>query len=110
MFSNLAPYDRTITHVGEHEISLTLSKSDSDFDGRWILNPESSPGDIHFHLNKRLDRIQAWIFRTCGWDEILITHLWRPFNEANAIRFIQGRMWVEAVESAKRKEIVGGRL
>jgi len=88
-------------HIGKHEIQLIVSKSDSDFGGRWIDILDSKFGNIHMHLNKKLNRIQAWIFRTFGWDEICLTHLWHESDESDVIQFIQGALWIKAVEDAK---------
>ena len=52
-------------------LDVIWSESSSDFDmsGRWVSIPGAQIGHVHFHVNQRAQRVQAWMLEKKSWEE-----------------------------------------
>jgi len=55
--------------VNTIDIIWSESSSDYDISGRWISIPNAQIGHIHFHINRRTQRGQAWVLEKKSWEE-----------------------------------------
>jgi hypothetical protein len=69
LFMGMPAYVKTNTKVGAQEVIWSESSSDYDLSGRWISIPDARIGHIHFHINRRVQRVQAWVLERRSWEE-----------------------------------------
>lgn len=67
--SQMPAYVTKTTKVGTKDITWTESSSDFDISSRWISIPGAQIGHIHFHINRRAQRSQAWVLERRSWEE-----------------------------------------
>ena len=99
----MPPYVTRTVKVDNVDVIWSESSSNFDISGWCISIPEAQIGHIHFHINRRAQRVQAWVLEKKSWEEYYITFC--NLRDISLEELVQQGPWVYFVLCACNFEV-----